>query len=171
MSFEIDLVPSLKLELDALTENSTLKSHVTSLCQEYGVSTDTRNFMAISLHRADKQMFEIDFHDVERKILYNRGCTKKVIKLIKYLRDSKGKTVEKLWSHLLKVIRIMHLLQKQNYKETISDFCDASCHQDSQGLLEQCQLGEVLCGLHQKSSRRTQRRLNHRHIFSNREST
>ena len=59
--------------------------------------------MAISLHRADKQKFEVDFHDIERKILFNRGCAKKVIKLIKFLRDSKGGPAEKLWSHLLKV--------------------------------------------------------------------
>ena len=110
MSFEIDLVPSLKLELEALAGNVTLKSHVTRMCGEYGVSQDARNFMAISLHKADKQKFELDFHDVERKILYNRGCTKKVIKLIKYLRDSKGGPAEKLWSHLLKVM--IHALAK-----------------------------------------------------------
>ena len=62
--------------------------------------------MAISLHRADQQKFELDFHDVEREILYNRGCVKKVIKLIKYLRDQKGGPMQKLWSHLIKVFPI-----------------------------------------------------------------
>ena len=61
--------------------------------------------MAIALHRADTQKFELDFHDVERQILYNRGCVKKVIKLMKYLRDIKGGSMAKLWSHLLKVSR------------------------------------------------------------------
>ena len=59
--------------------------------------------MAISLHRADKKKFELDFHDLEREILYHRGCVKKVIKLIKYLRDQKGGPMLKLWSHLIKV--------------------------------------------------------------------
>ena len=59
--------------------------------------------MAISLHRADGVKFELDFHDIERRILFNRGCVKKVIKLVKYLRDTKGGSVSKLWSHLLKV--------------------------------------------------------------------
>ena len=59
--------------------------------------------MAISLHRADQKMFELDFHDIERQILYNLGCVKKVIKLIKYMRDEKGGNMAKLWSHLLKV--------------------------------------------------------------------
>ena len=59
--------------------------------------------MAISLHRADKEKFELDFHDLEREILYHRGCVKKVIKLLKYLRDHKGGQLLKLWSHLLKV--------------------------------------------------------------------
>ena len=106
MSFEIDLVPSLKLDLEALKENHSLKSHITNLCYEYGVTLETRSFMAISLHRADKHKFELDFHDIERKILFNRGCTKKVIKLMKFLRDSKGGPADKLWSHLLKVCTV-----------------------------------------------------------------
>ena len=103
MSFEIDLVPSLKLELDVLKNNPGLKGEADKLSDKYGVSWDARSLMAISLHRADKHKFEIDFHDLERKILFDRGCVKKVIKLIKYLRDSKGGPAEKLWSHLLKV--------------------------------------------------------------------
>ena len=59
--------------------------------------------MAISLHKADKKQFELDFHDLEREILYDRGCVKKVIKLLKYLRDLKGGPMMKIWSHLIKV--------------------------------------------------------------------
>ena len=51
----------------------------------------------------DKEKFQLDFHDLEREILYNRGCVKKVIKLIKYLRDQRGGPMLKLWSHLIKV--------------------------------------------------------------------
>ena len=101
--FEVDLVPSLRLGLGALDNYPDLQGRVTSLCDQYGVSRENRNCMAISLHRADKHKFELDFHDVERRILYNRGCVKKVIKLVKFLRDSKGGSVSKLWSHLLKV--------------------------------------------------------------------
>ena len=67
------------------------------------MTQETRRFMAISLHRADQKMFELDFHDIERQILYNLGCVKKVIKLLKYMRDEKGGNMAKLWSHLLKV--------------------------------------------------------------------
>ena len=59
--------------------------------------------MAIALHKADQEMFEIDFHDLERRILYKKGCAKKVVKLLKYMRDAKGGSFFKLWSHLLKV--------------------------------------------------------------------
>ena len=62
-----------------------------------------QEFAAISLHRADQEKFEIDFHEKEREILYDRGCVKKTVKLIKYLRDKKGGPFSKLWSHLLKV--------------------------------------------------------------------
>ena len=108
--FEVDLVPSLRLGLGALNSYPDLQNRVASLCDQYGVSRENRSCMAISLHRADKHKFELDFHDVERRILYNRGCVKKVIKLVKFLRDSKGGSVSKLWSHLLKVKQINQLI-------------------------------------------------------------
>ena len=74
-----------------------------SITKQYNVSAQPANFMAISLHRADQEKFELDFHDLEREILYHRGCVKKVIKLMKYLRDQKGGPLLKLWSHLIKV--------------------------------------------------------------------
>lgn len=67
------------------------------------VFRQSRSWMAISLHRADRRRFEVDFHEVERRLLYDRGCVKKVIQLVKYLRDIKGGSLAKLWSHLLKV--------------------------------------------------------------------
>lgn len=109
MQFEVDLVPSLQFDLDVLDGNPDLQLHVQGLCEKYGVPRDKRNCMAISLHRADKAKFELDFHDIERRILYNRGCVKKVIKLVKYLRDTKGGSVSKLWSHLLKVRSLTHI--------------------------------------------------------------
>ena len=92
-----------------------IKSTVTKIANDYDVTEETRSFMAISLHRADKEKFELDFHDLERKILYNRGCVKKVIKLLKYMRDEKGGPMAKLWSHLLKVEYVnLFLLHFQN---------------------------------------------------------
>ena len=80
-----------------------ISQRVTAITRQYNVSAEQANFMAISLHRADKEKFELDFHDLEREILYHRGCVKKVIKLMKYLRDQKGGPLLKLWSHLMKV--------------------------------------------------------------------
>ena len=109
-SCKIDFVPSFKLELENLVtgtradfNNSKLHQQVSQLSDRFGVNYYPRNFMAIALHRADAQKFELDFHDVERQILYNRGCVKKVVRLVKYLRDIKGGPMAKLWSHLLKV--------------------------------------------------------------------
>ena len=133
MSFEVDLVPSLKFDFKALPRNSELERHVVPLCDEFGVTTETRNFMAISLHRADKEKFELDFHDVERRILYNRGCVKKVIKLMKYLRDLKGGQMLKLWSHLLKVVDFLNQVKTKIF---ISDFCHAPSSKQTQVILE-----------------------------------
>ena len=124
MQFEVDLVPSLQFDLDVLDGNPDLQLHVQGLCEKYGVPMDMRNCLAISLHRADTAKFELDFHDVERRILYNRGCVKKVIKLIKYLRDTKGGSVSKLWSHLLKVRFLQHIT-------SFLDLRDAPCFGDA----------------------------------------
>ena len=80
---------------------------------------EQNSFMAIALPKADQDMFELDFHDLERKILYNKGCAKKVIKLLKYMRDVKGGPFCKLWSHLLKVI-LHHILNIMKGKAIIS---------------------------------------------------
>ena len=101
--FEVDFVPSFQFDFKNLPEE--VRYRVNKIAR-------TRNFMAISLHRADKEKFQLDFHDIERKILYNRGCVKKVIKLLKYMRDEKGGPMAKLWSHLLKT-SVMHRVREQ----------------------------------------------------------
>ena len=102
MAFEVDLVPSLKLGMSALPRDFQLPNNVfNNLSYKGGIGESC--FMAISLHKADREKFELDFHDLERAILFDRGCVKKVIKLMKYLRDIKGGPMAKLWSHLLKV--------------------------------------------------------------------
>ena len=102
MAFEVDLVPSLKLGMSALPRNFQLPNNVFNHLRYRGGIGESC-FMAISLHKADHEKFELDFHDLERAILFDRGCVKKVIKLMKYLRDIKGGPMAKLWSHLLKV--------------------------------------------------------------------
>ena len=67
-----------------------------------------QEFAAISLHRADQKKFQVDFPEKEREVLYNRGCAKKTVKMMKYLRDEKGGPFDKLWSHLLKVILLYY---------------------------------------------------------------
>ena len=89
--------------LSHLPQEHNIIYHVQKICEDYGVHPAHRSFLAISLHRADKEKFELDFHNLERRILFDRGCVKKVIKLMKFIRDTKGGPMMKLWSHLLKV--------------------------------------------------------------------
>ena len=70
-----------------------------------------KHFMAVALNKADKDSFEVHFPQLERGLLSRTGgCVRKVVMLIKYLRDITGGTVNKLWSHLLKVILFYHHL-------------------------------------------------------------
>ena len=106
--FEVDLVPSIKLDYSALRPYQDVSRHTKQICNSLGVNPPS--CMAISLPKANSSMFEIDFHEVERSILYHKGCAKKVIKLMKFLRDFKGGSVVKLWSHLLKVaLKKLHI--------------------------------------------------------------
>ena len=103
VKFTVDLVPAFKLDLSHLKiACSDLKTRVDKILRDFKIETKT--FMAIALKNASGDMFEVDFHDVQRGMLAHvGGCVYKVIKLIKYLRDIKGGTMTLLWSHLLKV--------------------------------------------------------------------
>jgi len=101
--FEVDLVPSMKFPLSKLSRHKRLSTHIRKLCHRYKLDFSTTSFMAISLPKADKAQFEVDFHDIERELLNKSGCKREVVMMIKYLRDQKGGTMTKLWSHLLKV--------------------------------------------------------------------
>ena len=78
--------------------------------------------MAIALNTNSCEMFEVDFHDLERALLARvGGCVKKVIMLMKYYRDTKGGTLTKLWSYLLKVLmkNIKHKQLTLQFKTTV----------------------------------------------------
>ena len=104
IEFEVDLVPAVRMPAGKLYHFSDTSNRIQCLRRRFGGFKDrTNNFLAISLHRADKEKFELDFHDLERQILNRRGCVKKVIMLLKYLRDIQMGAMDKIWSHLIKV--------------------------------------------------------------------
>ena len=133
VKFTVDLVPAFKLDLSHLKiACADLRSRVEDILRHFNLETKT--FMAIALKNASVDMFEVDFHDIERGMLTRvGGCVYKVIKLIKYLRDTKGGTMTKLWSHLLKV-RAYGKDQISN--ESSSDRCASSCPARKQEYLE-----------------------------------
>ena len=62
--------------------------------------------MAVALKTENSDMFEIDFHDLERGLVESAGgCVRRVVMLMKYFRDTKGGIFNKLWSYLIKVRR------------------------------------------------------------------
>ena len=101
IKFEVDLVPAVKIPRrklyqfqyniqghcfgqlgEAYRETS---SRIRSLRSQFGCTKDEADdFLAIALHKADEDKFEVDFHDLERKILKETGgCVKKVAKKMK----------------------------------------------------------------------------------------
>ena len=51
----------------------------------------------------------IDFHDVEKEILKEKGCAKLVLKLLKYFRD-RNQPINKIFSYALKTI-VMEMIR------------------------------------------------------------
>ena len=112
--------PGLKMPRQKLYQREThfqfadsyreISTHIQGIRNKFGCARfETNDFLAIALHKADKEKFELDFHDLERKMLKKRGCVKKVIMLIKYLRDIQMGSMDKIWSHLIKVKRFRYI--------------------------------------------------------------
>ena len=137
VKFTVDLVPAFKLDLSHLKiACADLRGRVEDILRDFNLETKT--FMAIALKNASVDMFEVDFHDIERGMLTRvGGCVYKVIKLIKYLRDTKGGTMTKLWSHLLKVRAYgKDQISNESLKYFLSDRCASSCSERKQEYLE-----------------------------------
>lgn len=109
MSMEVDLVPAVELSIDQLPANSKVMTRLTQISQARGLNFRSTNFMAICLWKADKDRFEIDFHDLEREILQLTypNVVKPIIRMLKAMRDYKGGSFVNLWSHLIKT-SVMH---------------------------------------------------------------
>ena len=108
ITMEVDFVPAFQFD-DIKILPAELKERIVKMSHN---TVGAKNFMAFALPILDKKKFQLDFHDLERKILYNRGCAKKVIMLLKYMRDVKGGPMAKLWSHLIKT-SMMHKVLEQ----------------------------------------------------------
>ena len=108
--FTADLVPAFEMPMHELKICCReLYDRVQEMFRERHVDF-VKEFLMVALKDADKDSFEINFHRSEKELLSRTGgCVKKVIMLIKYLRDMKGGTTLKLWSHLLKVNGIIEI--------------------------------------------------------------
>ena len=131
VNFKVDLVPAFQLQMKHTSIDQKLKSRVEEVMES--ASSVCPTFMAINIHKASKDAFELDFHEVERALLKSRGgCIYKVIKLIKYIAKSKGGNFTKLWSHVLKVCLQPYLI---NPIICCADLSDAPSPGDRPGVL------------------------------------
>ena len=87
--------------------------------------------MAIALRNVEniQGRFEIDFHDLERDILYKKECAKKVIRLMKHLRNITGGQAKEVKSFLIKVVVMKKILSTpENYwNNKYLDRCFIDC--------------------------------------------
>ena len=104
---DIDLVPAVTVDSNMMTRK--LKNRLIRVMHRIGYNNvqeediDEKKILAIAL-KTDSYKFEIDCHQLERELLYDKGCAKMVVRLIKYLRNVRKGPLEKLTSHMIKSI-------------------------------------------------------------------
>ena len=114
--FEIDLVPAFRMDIDNFPVRSATKENLLSFCKNFDI--ELRTFLAIALRNVDniEGRFEIDFHDLERDIMHKKECAKKVIRLLKHLRNETGGQAKKIKSFIIKVVVMKEILRRpENY--------------------------------------------------------
>jgi len=114
--FEVDLVPAFRMDIENFPTRSATKDNLVGFCNKFNI--ELRTFLAIALRNVEniQGRFEIDFHDLERDILYKKECAKKVIRLMKHLRNITGGQAKKVKSFLIKVVVMKKILSTpENY--------------------------------------------------------
>jgi len=116
---DVDIVPAFVfkcrqiLELDYVGDELQRfwESHMEAEFEEYGTLAIDENFFLIpkSKHQ-DSPQWRLSFTDLEKKILYQHGCAKMVIKLLKYFRDCNPE-LQGLSSYSLKTL-VMLMIRK-----------------------------------------------------------
>ena len=127
--FEIDLVPAFRMNIENFQERSATKDNLLSFCSKFDI--ELRTFLAIALRNVEniQGRFEIDFHDLEREIMHKKECAKKVIRILKYLRNITGGQAEKIKSFVIKVVVMKKILSEpENYWNNKNlDVCFIEC--------------------------------------------
>ena len=128
---EIDFVPAIVLTTNKIRrcedKLNSIRSDFIHRSVKYNEDKDftrkeTKNlkeFLGISLHKADSKQFEMDFHNFERAILYRRNYAKNVIKLIKFMRNNHQGPLQLLSSHMIKTVVMEKTLEDEHYWEDV----------------------------------------------------
>ena len=118
-SCEIDLVPAVSLKIKKLPHN--MKQHAVLIKKIF--QSDVKKCMAIALRPADMEQFEIDFYDIEVSILRTSEVGRKVVMLLKHLRDIKGGPLKKFRSHMLKTMVLHKIIMWYAFRKVKPSSC------------------------------------------------
>eukprot|EP00090_Calanus_glacialis_P001530 TRINITY_DN11103_c0_g1_i1.p1 TRINITY_DN11103_c0_g1~~TRINITY_DN11103_c0_g1_i1.p1 ORF type:complete len:309 (-),score=54.24 TRINITY_DN11103_c0_g1_i1:42-968(-) len=130
----MDFVPAVILPT-SLIKTRECRQRLQLIQARYGEIK--KECLAICLHKADPNRFQIDFHEVEQKILEEKGFIKMIIRLIKYLRNVWKEPLNELSSHMIKSVVMKKVLSKnvdywsthqnldQNFRECFKELVDS----------------------------------------------
>ena len=106
LTVEVDLVPALWVP------NTQLPWGVRNRlqCVQNKAGTRADRFLAIAMPVVSKDKLEVDFPMVSREMFKNRPSARMAVRLMKQERNEKGGSMEKVWSHAIKVAAIHEVL-------------------------------------------------------------
>ena len=111
-----DFVPAVVVDVSMLP--TQLESSIESVRQYIEDDDYDETFLAIALHKTDSYRFEIDCHDLERKLMHCKGTAKMVVRMIKLLRNMRKGPLEKLSSHMIKTVVMRRIIQIEETKNS-----------------------------------------------------
>jgi len=110
---EIDFVPAILIPRNKVRYRRFHKQ-ISIIESRYGDCRE--DCLAICLHKAEPDRFQIDFHEMEKKILAEKNFIKMIIRLLKYLRNVWLEPLSVLSSHVIKSVVMQKILSRdKNY--------------------------------------------------------
>ena len=114
-----DFVPAVVIADNMLP--SQLMSHIERVRCYIEDDDNTETLLAIALHKTDSYRFEIDCHDLERKLMHCKGTAKMVVRMMKLLRNMRKGPLEKLTSHMIKTVVMRRIIQIEERNFTFEE--------------------------------------------------
>ena len=106
--------------------------HIFQVRERFGKPLENDFFIVpkLPINMADSEYWRMDFHLAEDQIIYNYGCVRPVIKLLKYFRDCNEPLRELMDSYKLKTLVMLMIKEDPSKMWNKKDIKKNNCDHD-----------------------------------------